>query len=108
MRVLIDACVDPRIVEAFLGHEVKTAAEMGWHQLKDNALVAKLKGHFDVLVTIDQGFEHQQNLKSLSFGLVIVHVPRNKVEFYRPLFGHLIRAAQRVKPGEVVDIRAPA
>jgi hypothetical protein len=108
MRVLIDACVDPRVVEAFPDHEVKTAADMGWHQLKDDALVAKLQDRFDVLVTIDQGVEHQQNLKSLTFGLLIVHVPRNKVEFYRPLFAHLAKAARRVKPGEAIHIRTPA
>jgi hypothetical protein len=37
-------------------------------------------------VTIDRGFEHQQNLKALRFGLVIVHFAKNKVEFYRPIF----------------------
>jgi hypothetical protein len=31
-------------------------------------------------VTIDKGFEHEHNLKKLSFGIVIVHVPRNRME----------------------------
>jgi hypothetical protein len=108
MRVLLDACVDPRVVQAFPSDEVKTAADMGWHRLKDKALTAMLRDQFDVLITIDQGFEHQQNLKSLSFGLLIVHVPRNKVEFYRPLFGELLRAARIVKPGEVIHIHSRA
>ena len=78
--------------------------ELGWQRLKDNALVALLQDQFDVLVTADQGFEHQQNLKTLRFGLLIVHVPRNKVEFYRPLFGQLQAAISQVMPGEVIHI----
>ena len=77
MRVFLDACIDPRVSEAFSGHEVRTAVELGWQRLKDNALVALLQDQFDVLVTADQGFEHQQNLKTLRFGLLIIHVPRN-------------------------------
>ena len=107
MRVLVDACVDPRVVEGLPGHEVKTAVDMGWHRLKDNHLVPLLQGRFDVLVTIDRGFEYQQNLKALRFGLVIVHVAKNKVEFYRPIFGKIQKAVAQVKPGEVLHVYGP-
>lgn len=63
-----------------------------------------IQDRFDVLVTIDQGFEHQQNLKALRFGLVIVHIAKNKVEFYRPIFGRMESAVARIKPGEVIHI----
>ena len=104
MNVFLDACIDPRVREAFSGHEVRTAAELGWQRLKDNGLVSRLQDQFDVLVTIDQGFEHQQNLKLLRFGVLIIHVPRNKVEFYRPLFEQMKAAIAQVKPGEVIHI----
>ena len=48
-------------------------------------LLSLVQDRFDVLVTIDQGLEFEHNLKKLRFGLVIVHVPKNKVEFYRPV-----------------------
>jgi hypothetical protein len=108
MRILIDACVDPRICVAFPGHEVSTAAQMGWHHLSDNALVEELQGRFDVLVTIDQGFEFQQDLNSLEFGLLIIRVERNKLEYYRPLFQAMLAAAENAQPGKVVHVgRAP-
>jgi hypothetical protein len=44
MRIFIDACIDPRVVEGFTAHEVKTAVQMGWHRLKDHELVRKLEG----------------------------------------------------------------
>ena len=104
MNVFLDACIDPRVRDAFAGHEVRTAAELGWQRLKDNVLVGRLQDQFDVLVTTDQGFEHQQNLKALRFGILIIHVLRNKVEFYRPLFGKMQAAVAEIKPGEVIHI----
>ena len=65
-----------------------------------------LQDRFDVLVTIDGGFEHEHSLKRLSFGIVIVHVARNKVGYYRALAPQLLDAVARVSPGEVVHVRA--
>jgi hypothetical protein len=107
MRVLLDACVDPRMVEAFVGNEVRTAFDLGWYRLKDHELLSLIQGQFDVFVTIDQGFEFQHNLKRLSFGIVIVHIPINKVELYRPLFPELIAAVERVEPGKVIHVGMP-
>jgi hypothetical protein len=44
MRVLVDACVGPRVVEGLPGHEVKTAVDPGWHRLKDKELVPPPSG----------------------------------------------------------------
>jgi predicted nuclease of predicted toxin-antitoxin system len=104
MRVFLDACIDPRVADLFVGHEVTTAFELGWHQVKDHILLALLHDRFDVVVTIDQGMEHEHNLKKLSFGLVIVHVPKNKAEFYRPLRLELRDAVERARPGEVIHV----
>lgn len=49
--------------------------------MKDNVVPPLVERKFDVLVTIDQGFEHEHNLKELSFGIVFVHVRKNRFEF---------------------------
>jgi len=61
----------------------------------------------DVFITADRGFEHEHDLKSLSFGIVIVHAARNKITFYRPLFPQLLQATAIIRPGEVVHVFAP-
>lgn len=106
MRVVIDASIDPRLVEAFVGQDVQTLFDLGWQHLKDNVLVKQLA--CDVFVTADRGFEYQHNLKSLSFGIVVVHVARNKIDFYRPLFPQLRNAIATVRPGHVVHVSGPA
>ena len=54
MRVYLDACVDPRAVRVFAGHEVRTAFDLGWHRLKDNHLLPLVQEQFDVFVTADR------------------------------------------------------
>ena len=81
MRVLLDECVNPRLRQAFMGHEVTTVAEANWLTLPDSDLLNLAQGNFDVFVTIDNGFAHQHNLRKLSFGIVIVHVLANTLAF---------------------------
>jgi hypothetical protein len=106
MRVIIDASIDPRLVEAFPGHRVQTLFDLGWQHVKDHVLVKQLE--CDVFITADRGFEHEHDLKSLSFGIVIVHVARNKIVFYRPLFPELREAVATITAGEVVHVYGPA
>lgn len=105
MRVIIDACIDPRLVEAFPGHEVRTLFDLGWQRVKDHVLLKQLE--CDVFVTADRGFEHEHNLKLVPFGIIIVHVPRNKIAFYRPVFQALFDAVKSIGAGEVVHIYGP-
>lgn len=105
MRVVIDASIDPRLVEAFVGVDVQTLFDLGWQHLKDNVLVKRLE--CDVFVTADRGFEQEHNLKLLTFGIVVVHVERNKIAFYRPLFPELLNAIATVRAGQVVHVSGP-
>jgi uncharacterized protein (DUF433 family) len=67
-------------------HEVLTVADVEWRSLPDATLIHQARGQCDAFVTIDRGFEHEHNPKKLTFGIVIVHVPKNRMEYYRPLF----------------------
>ena len=107
MRILLDECVNPRVRQAFPDHEVLTVAEAEWRTLPDTELTEHAQGRFDVLVTIDRGFEFEHNLAKLTFGIVIVHVTKNRIEYYRPIFTALVAAVARVKAGEVIHVTAP-
>jgi hypothetical protein len=105
VRIFIDACIDPRVAALFAEHDVSTAFDLGWHQLADHEVVGRRIGRFDLLLTADRGFEYEHNLSKLTFGIVIVHVPKNKVEFYRPLQDRIAEAARRIGPGEVIHVQ---
>ncbi len=108
MRILLDECVNPRLRQAFPEHQVLTVAHSNWRSLSDAKLLARARGQCEVLVTIDGGFEHQHNLQKLTFGIVIVHVLKNRMEHYLPLFAALADAVERVKPGGVIHVSGPA
>ena len=105
MRVVIDASVDPRLLEAFVDCYVQTFFDLGWQHLKDHVLVKQLE--CDVFITADQGFEHEHDLKSLRFGIVIVPVARSKIAFYRPIFPQLLQAVATIRAGDVVHVYGP-
>lgn len=79
---------------------------IGWQRLKDHVLLPRVQEQFDVLVTIDGGFEHEHNLKKLSLGIAIVHVSKTSWSFYRPLERRLKEAVIAVKPGQVIHVRS--
>jgi hypothetical protein len=102
MRVVIDASIDPRIVEAFPDYEVNTLFDLCLQSVKDNVLVRLLQ--CDVFITADRGFEHQHNLSLLRFGIVVVHVERNKVLYYRPIYPDLRQAVAEIRPCQVFHV----
>ena len=106
MRILLDECLDPGIRDFLTGHQVTTVSEANWQSIADSQLVQLAQGNFDVLLTLDRGFEFQQNLKKLTFGIVIINATRNRQEDYRPLAEGLRRAIETVQPGQVAHVRA--
>ena len=62
MRVLLDECVPRRLKREFVGHDVKTAPEMGWASKKNGELLALAAVDFDVFLTTDRNLSYQQNL----------------------------------------------
>lgn len=51
MRVLLDECVDWRLARDIVGHDVKTARQMGWTTITNGELLALAAEHFDVFIT---------------------------------------------------------
>ncbi|MDQ2695700.1 MAG: DUF5615 family PIN-like protein, partial [Pseudomonadota bacterium] len=63
MRVLLDENLDRRLKRAFESDfDVVTVTERGWSGKTNGELLRLAEVEFDVLVTMDRGIEHQQNL----------------------------------------------
>ena len=61
MKVLLDHCVPRRFCALLTGHEVRNTYEMGWAALRNGALLAEARTHFQVFLTVDQNLQFQQN-----------------------------------------------
>ena len=105
MRILLDECVPRKLRQQFPGLECETAPRAGLAG-KENGELLRLaeEAGFDVLLTVDRGISHQQNLAGRRIAVLIVVAKSNKL---RALLPH-VEAAQialaTIGPGEVVRV----
>jgi hypothetical protein len=73
LRILFDQGTHAPLRNHLYGHNVSTAYELGWGNLKNGDLLlqAETQG-FQVLVTTDQNLQYQQNLSSRKTAVVVL------------------------------------
>jgi Domain of unknown function (DUF5615) len=106
VKVLLDECVDWRFARDILGHEVKTARQMGWTAMKNGELLSLASENFDVFVTVDRSLSFQQNLNSFSIAVVVLQAKTNRLADLKPLEPRLLAAIESALPGAVKLIAA--
>lgn len=105
MRVLLDECLPRRLRRSLQGHEVITVVEAGWGGKLNGELLRAIAGKVDAFVTIDKNLTHQQNLKSITFGIVVL-MAENRLASLLPLAPKILAALQDLKAGQVVKVGA--
>jgi|SRR5580700_7138069 predicted nuclease of predicted toxin-antitoxin system len=79
MRLLIDECL-PRTLKRLLPeHTCCTVQEMAWAGIKNGALLSLAEAEFDALITIDQGFAYQQDLKERRIAILLLVSRSNQI-----------------------------
>lgn len=105
MKVLIDECLPRALKRLFTGHDCRTVWELGWSGKKNGDLLSVAELEFDVLVTIDQGIQHQQNLAGCRIAILILGAQSNQIEDLAPLIPAALAALRSIGPGDVATIR---
>ena len=63
MKILLDHNAPHQLRRVLPGHEVHTAAYLGWRELENGELLEAAASHgYDVVITCDQGISNEQNL----------------------------------------------
>jgi len=106
VKVLLDECVDWRLARDIVGHDVKTAGQMGWTTIKNGELLALASEAFDVFVTVDRNLSFQQNLASFSIAVVVLHAKTNRLADLTPLAPSLLRGIESARRGAVTVVGA--
>ena len=99
MRVLLDECVDWRLAREIVGHDVKTARQLGWSAIKNGELLTLAAKSFDVFVTVDRNLSFQQNLPSFTVAVVVLRAKTNRLADLRPLVPRLLAAIDTAQTG---------
>ena len=105
-RVLLDENMDRRLKRLFdpeLG--VFTVMEMGWSGLKNGRLLSQASKEFDVFVTMDGNIPYQQNLKSLTLGIVLIKARSNRRDALKPMMDKVNEAAKEVTAGTLIVVQ---
>jgi hypothetical protein len=73
VRVLFDQGTPAPLRHHLSNHDISTAYELGWGNLKNGDLLQQAEAQgFEVLVTTDQNPQYQQNLSSRKIAVVVL------------------------------------
>ena len=70
--MFLDECVDWRLSRDIVGHDVKSARQMGWTAIENGELLALVSQSFDVFITVDQNLAFKQNLAVVSIAVIVL------------------------------------
>jgi hypothetical protein len=106
VRIFLDECVDWRLSRLIVGHEVKTARQMGWTTVKNGELLALASASFDIFVTVDRNLAFQQNPDILPMTVLVLAAKTNRLADLAPLVPGLLAAIGTARRGSVQFIEA--
>ena len=105
MRILIDECIDERFRNSFADQDCQTARYAGMAGLKNGELLlAAEAAKFDVLLTMDQGIEYQQNLAGRNIAIIILRPKSNRLSDLLPHVSSCLAHLESITPSQVVRI----
>jgi hypothetical protein len=103
VKVLLDEMLPIGVRELLPGHDVSTAAYVGLAGISNGEMIKRaIAAGFDVIVTLDRGIPHQQNLSEQPIGFVLL--ADNDVDLIGT-YGDDVRAAvSACTPGTVLRV----
>jgi hypothetical protein len=105
MRVLLDECVNEELRNYFPGHDCQTTRDAGFAGLENGQLLSAAESAgFDVVLTVDRGFEYQQNLERRKIAVIIFCGESVLLEDLLPLVPECLSHLESVRCGQIVRI----
>ena len=105
MRVLLDECVNEGLRKCFPGHDCQTARYARLAGLENGQLLSAAEtAKFDVVLTVDRGFEYQQNLERRKIAVIIFCGKPVLLEDLLPLVPECLAQLEGMQSGQVIRI----
>ncbi|HWE98167.1 MAG TPA: hypothetical protein VG248_00040 [Caulobacteraceae bacterium] len=87
-----------------VGHEVRSARQMGWTTIKNGELLSLTAAAFDVFVTVDRNLSFQQNLPNHPIAVIVLRAKTNRLADLRALVPDLQAAIAAAAPGQATQV----
>ena len=85
-------------------HQVDSVVSRGWAGLKNGPLLQRMRGEYEVLLTMDRNLDFQQNIAALPFGVLLVRASSNRMADLVPLVPLMLETVPTIQPGQIVRI----
>jgi predicted nuclease of predicted toxin-antitoxin system len=104
VKLLLDECVDHRLVRDLAGHSVSTVPRCGWAGIRNGELLALAEKEFDVFITVDRNISTQQDLTKFKIPVLLLRARTNRLEDIRPLVPELLKTVDRATAGTLTTV----
>lgn len=104
MNILLDENLDWRLGRELTGHTTASVPLIGWAGVKNGELLRRANAQFDVLITMDKGIYHQQNLVGLRLIIIALRAKTNRLADTLPLVPALLARLQSAQPGQYLAL----
>lgn len=105
MKILFDQGTPAPLRRALLEHEVSTAYELGWSNLRNGDLLQAAEETFDLLITTDQNLRYQQNLKDRKLAILVL--PTTSWPRLSKHLPRIIQAVSEMSTGSYFELTLP-
>jgi predicted nuclease of predicted toxin-antitoxin system len=100
MKILLDECVDWRLLRDLSQYDVKTVKQLGWEKVKNGALLRLAATAFDVFLTVDSNLPHQQNAATVEIAVIVLRARTTRLPDLRELLPLLYEALGTPRRGQ--------
>jgi Domain of unknown function (DUF5615) len=100
MRLLLDECVDWRLLRDLSQYDVRTVKQLGWEKVKNGALLQLAATQFDVFLTVDSNLPYQQNAANIGIAVIVLRGRTTRLPDLRTLLPALYDALVTPRIGE--------
>lgn len=107
MKILLDENLDWRLGRELPGHLVLSVPLIGWAGVRNGELMRRADSAFDVLITMDKGIYHQQNLKGLRLTIIALNARTNRLVETRLMMPKVMTLLASIEPGEYHTVSQP-
>jgi hypothetical protein len=104
MKLLLDECIDRRLIKEFIGYDIKTVPQMGWAGIKNGQLLNLAQAEFDIFITVDRNLSFQQNLSQFDLAVIVLHASSNRLVDLKPLVPEIIASLSTAMKGQATVI----
>jgi predicted nuclease of predicted toxin-antitoxin system len=101
MRLLVDECVDWRLVRDLHTYETRTVKQAGWEELDDGELLRRAAREFDAFITVDKDLPKEQNLAKFNIAVIILRGRTTRLADLRALLPALHEALAKARKAEL-------